>query len=203
MLLLATAMPVWATPEEDFREGRRAYFAGDMAGATTLLKKSADVGYAPAQALLARLLRQVDSVNEALEYFRKSAAQGYTEAQFELGAMYATGEGVKRNPVEARRWMIRAAENGHRPAIIVMADAYIKGGLDLDENERTGPAARQWIRSAADNGYVPALEYLARAYRNGTLGLAVDLKQAEILEARAKTMRGTRAAGKGKKRDHD
>jgi len=197
--LLAAATPLRAAAEDDYREGRRAYFAGDMAGASTLLRKSADLGFAPAQALLGRVLKQTDSVDEALAYFRKSAAQGYAEAQFELGAMYAAGEGVGRDPLEARRWMARAAQAGHRSAIVVMAEAYLGGGLGLAEGERSGPAALEWIRLAAEHGHAPALDRLAAAYRNGEMGLAVDARQARSLEARAREARG-RKPGAGSSR---
>lgn len=200
LLLFAVSMPLRAGPEEDYREGRKAYFAGDMAGATTLLRKSADLGSAPAQALLGRVLRQTDSTDEALEYFRRSAAQGYTEAQFELGAMYAAGEGVGRDPAEARRWMTRAAQAGHRPAIVVLADAYIGGGLGVEEAERRGPEALQWIRLAAEHGHAPALDRLAAAYRNGEMGLGVNVQEAAALEVRARAARGLKPAAGARRR---
>jgi TPR repeat protein len=31
---------------------------------------------------------------EAVSWYRKAAEQGYAEAQFNLGIMYATGEGI-------------------------------------------------------------------------------------------------------------
>ncbi len=190
--LLACAAAAHAGPEEDYREGRRAFFAGDMAGASTHLQRAADGGYAPAQALYGRLLRQTDATEQALAYLRKAAAQDNFEAQFELGSMYAAGEGVARDPAEARRWLERAAHGGYRPAIVVLADAYIGGGLDLGEDARNGAAALSWIRRAARHDHAPALERLARAYREGDMGLAADSQQAAALEAKA---RAARAAG--------
>lgn len=190
VLLLAAAAPLHADPEAEYRDGRRAFFAGDMSGATTLLRKAADRDHAPAQALLARVLRHTDGTAEALQYLRKAAAQGYAEAQFELGAAYAAGEGVKRDPEEARRWMTRAAQGGYRSAIVVMADAYIGGGLGIEDSERSGAAALEWIRRAAEHGHAPALQRLAAAYRAGEMGLVANAAAAAALEAKARAVGG-------------
>lgn len=197
-MALATA-PAFAGPEEDYQAGTKAYREGDVIGAMAVLRKAADARHPAAQALLADILDKAEFNEEAVAYYRKSAAQGNPDGEFGLGVMYSAGEGVKRDLVEARAWITRAADKGHRLAINELARAYMAGGLGVDDAQRNSPAALQWIRRAADNGYVPALEYLARAYRSGALGLAVDLKQAEILESRVKAMRGASAAGKGKK----
>jgi hypothetical protein len=48
---------------------------------------------------------------EALNWFRKSAAQGDPDAQNALGQMYEDGEGVERNCTEAATWYRLAAEH--------------------------------------------------------------------------------------------
>lgn len=197
--LAAFAACAFAGPQEDYAAGAKAYRAGDVSGAMALLRKSADAGHAPSQVLLADILDKAGFDEEAVAYYRKAAGKGSADGEFGLGAMYASGEGVKRDLAEARKWFTRAAEKGHSQAVNVLAQAYMRGELGLDERGREGPAALAWIRRAADNGYVPALQYLARAYRAGELGLAIDVKQAEALEARAGAILGT-AAEKGKKR---
>ena len=42
--------------------------------------------------------------------FRLSAEQGYVEAQFNLGMMYADGQGVAEDYTEAIKWLKLAAE---------------------------------------------------------------------------------------------
>ncbi len=192
MLLLAAAGLALASPEQDYQDGRRAYFAGDMAGASALLQKAADHGHAPAQALYGILLKRTDDVAGALEYLRRAAEQGNHEAQFELGSMYAGGEGVARDPLAARRWIEGAARAGHRASIVAMAEAYLRGGLGLDAPERDGPAALEWLRLAADHGHAPALERLAAAYRRGEFGLAVNEREAAALETKARGRKGAR-----------
>lgn len=187
-----------ASPDDDYRLGRRDYFAGDMAGASLHLQRAADAGHAPAQALYGRLLRQTDSPGQALAYLRKAAAQDNREAQFELGSMYATGDGVARDAAEARRWLERAARGGYRPALVALADAYADGGLGLDDDARNGPEALAWLRLAAEHDHPGALQRLAQAYRKGELGLAADPQQAAALEARARTLLGLKPKAGGR-----
>ena len=47
--------------------------------------------------------------SDATKWFRLAADQGNIEAQFQLGLMYATGEGVYKNYLDARKWFREAA----------------------------------------------------------------------------------------------
>jgi len=200
-LLAWHACAVWAAPEDDYRAGAAAYRGGDVVQAMALLKKSADVGHAPSQSLLAYILDKAEFNDEAIAYYRKAAAQGDAEGEFGLGSMYASGEGVKRDPAEARKWITRAAERGHVSAIKVLALAYVKGELGINEAERGSAEALRWLRRAADSGDVPAMEHLVLAYRTGAYGLVVDLKQAEALAAKVRAAQGVAEKGAAKKRD--
>jgi TPR repeat protein len=201
LLLVWHACVAWAAPEDDYRAGAEAYRGGDVVQAMARLKASADAGYAPAQSLLAYILNQAEFNDEAVAYYRKAAAQGDAEGEFGLGSMYAAGEGVKRDPAEARKWITRAAERGHVSAIRLLALAYIKGELGIDEAERGSADALRWVRRAADSGDVPAMEQLALAYRTGAYGLVVDLKQAEEFGAKVRAAQGVAAKGVAKKRE--
>jgi TPR repeat protein len=50
--------------------------------------------------------------NESINGVRKAAEQGNAEAQFNLGFMYAHGQGVPQDYAEAVRWYSKAAEQG-------------------------------------------------------------------------------------------
>ena len=179
-----------AAPEDDFRVGSEAFRRGDVVEAMALLKKPADAGHAPSQALLAYILDKAEFNDEAVGYFRKAAAQGDRDGEFGLGSMYAAGEGVKRDPVEARNWITRAAEKGHANAINALAQAYINGDLGIGEAQRTGPEALRWVRRAADAGFLPAVTNLAQAYRTGGYGLTISAEQAALLDAKARALSG-------------
>lgn len=200
VLLVWQSWAVWAAPGDDFRAGSQAFREGDVVQAMAVLKKSADAGHAPSQSLLAYILDKAEFNDEAIAYYRKAAAQGDAEGEFGLGSMYAAGEGVKRDPAEARKWITRAAEKGHAAAINALAEAYIKGGLGIDEKQRSSAEALVWVRRATDSGYVPAMEQLAVAYRSGAYGLAVDVKQAEALDVKVRAARGIAEKGAEKKK---
>lgn len=176
--------------EDDYKEALQLYNRGDVASAINILRKGADGGHAASQALLADILDQSDYNEEAVAYYRKAAAQGNADAEFGLGRMYLTGEGVKRDVAEARTWILRAAERSHVLATAVIAQAYMKGELGIADNERQSETAYKWIRRAADQGHLPSLEYLAVGYRKGVNGLSMDAMQAEIYEARVKQVKG-------------
>ena len=193
----ALSTAAYAAPaDDDYRAGLKAYQGGDFLGAMTLLRKPADGGHAASQALLAEILDKSEYDDQAVAYYRKSAAQGHPDGEFGLGTMYANGEGVKRDLNEARAWIAKAAEKGHVQATNTLAHAYMTGGLALDEQSRSSPAALTWIRKAADANYIPAIEYLAKAYRTGSAGLTADAKQADALEAKVRSLRGVRAVDK-------
>ena len=52
----------------------------------------------------------------AVEWFTKSAEQGYASAQFALGLAYYYGKGVDPDPEQATFWLKKAAEQDHADA---------------------------------------------------------------------------------------
>ena len=48
---------------------------------------------------------------EAVKWYRKAAEQGFAEAQYNLGVMYAKGEGVRQNYKIAKKWFGKACDN--------------------------------------------------------------------------------------------
>ena len=196
---LCFALTAFAAAEDDYREGLKFYRTGDVTTAMARLKKAADIGHAQAQVLLADILDQAEFNDDAVNYYRKAAEQGNPDGEFGLGNMYANGEGVKRDVAEARKWIARAADKKHPRATTVLAQAYISGGLGIEEKERGGEDAQRRIMRAAEVNYLPAMDYLAKAYRTGMLGLAVDVMQAETMEAKARAVRGIVVSRKLKK----
>lgn len=181
-----------AGPAEDYAEGTKQYAAGDLIAAMPYLQRAADAGHAAAQAAMGEILDQADSADEAIGYYRKSAAQGNADGQFGLGTMLAAGQVAPKNPAEAHKWIVLAAEQGHKLAINELALAYINGGLDIPENSRQSTEALRWIRAAADGGYLTAMEKMAAAYRNGELGLGIDTKAADQWAEKVRKARGIR-----------
>lgn len=190
-----------AGPEEDYQAGLKSYQDGDVVGAMPGLRKAANAGHAKAQVLLAELLDRSEFDEEAVAYYRKAADQGDADGMFGYGVMVAAGEGVKKkDPAEGRRWIQKAAEQGHKQAIAVIGQAYLKAELGITESQRATPEALRWIELAAHHDYLPAVDALADAYRTGS-GLAVtaNAKLAEEYLAQANRLRGIDPAKKKKK----
>lgn len=89
----------------------------DMRKALQLSKMASDSGDACAQCNFANAMRMTGKNEEALRYYRLSADQGFTEAEFSLGLVYRLADcGVEVDNDEATRWFARAASKGHRNA---------------------------------------------------------------------------------------
>ncbi len=71
--------------------------------------------------------RQNKYVSSNLRELRNRAVQGDVAAQYALGMLYATGEGVKQNYVQALAWFRQAAEQGDVRAQAKMAAWYAAG----------------------------------------------------------------------------
>jgi len=53
----------------------------------------------------------------AIAYYTYAASQGYVPAQYILGILYANGNQVARDVVEAHAWLSLAAGQKHEPAV--------------------------------------------------------------------------------------
>jgi TPR repeat protein len=64
---------------------------------------------------------------KAVEWFRKAAEQGNSDAQLDLSACYFKGEGVHEDSAEAVTWLRKAAEQGHVEAQANLGRCYYHG----------------------------------------------------------------------------
>ena len=72
----------------------------------------------------------------AFKWFSLAAKQGYAPAQFNVGVMYANGEGVQESTTNATFWFSNAARQGDLEATYFLAEAYEKGeGVPIDRQE--------------------------------------------------------------------
>lgn len=181
------------SPEEDYQAAQKAGKDEDLMEMGFLLRRAADRGHAQAQAEVAHLLIYGTAAKEGMEYYRKSADQGNADGQFGLGLEYAQGNPVtKQDYVEARKWIVLAADQGQRDAISLMAKSYVEGGLGLDEKARSGPETAKWIMRAADINDIPAIKALISAYQTGKYGLPVDQKKAGDMQAKLNNLLGVK-----------
>lgn len=120
---------------------------------------------------------------KAFELYKLSAAYGYAEAQFRMGACHERGQGVKRNVPVAISWYIRAelsaagdiadgsavADETQQELLHILRDnprfaeerddtSFVNGGI-LEEI----PIAE--LRHAAEQGSENAIHHLAQLYK--------------------------------------
>ena len=76
------------------------------------------------------------SAQDNLDTVRQAAEQGDATAQFNLGNMYANGEGVPKDDAEAVKWFRLAADQGYAAAQLNLGAAYTNGqGVLKDDAE--------------------------------------------------------------------
>ena len=86
---------------------------------------------------------------EAFKYCKKSAEQGHEEAQFNLGVMYAKGQGVKQDYFKAFEWYQKAAEQGNADAQCFLGFMYYNG----EGVRQNYTKAKEYFGLACDNKY--------------------------------------------------
>ena len=103
----------------------------------------------------------------------ESAMQGEAEAQFNLGVMYHTGEGVTQDYSEAVRWYQKAAKQGDAKAQFNLGVMYYHGeGVAEDKRE-----AVRWYQKVAKQGDADAQYNLGWMYHTGE-GVTQDYSEA-------------------------
>ena len=63
-----------------------------------------------------RVSRIPQDYKQAVKWYTKAAEQGDADAQYNLGLMYANGQGVPQDNVYAHMWFNLGAANGNEPA---------------------------------------------------------------------------------------
>jgi hypothetical protein len=107
---------------------------------------------------------------EAVRWFRKSAEQGFVEAQYNLGTMCLEGQGLVQSDNEAAMWFRKSAEQGLANAQYNLGKMYFEGrGLVQSDSE-----AVKWLRKASEQGFAEA------SYTLGLIGVIQREKEASV-----------------------
>jgi len=115
------------------------------------MQKHADKGNAEAMTVLGRAycdggkgLEQ--DQQRAFQLYESAAAQGYVQAQTQLGHCYQDGEGVEINHETAAQWFRRAAEQGLPHAQSILGALFFVG---MGVAQSYGEAVKWWRLAAA------------------------------------------------------
>jgi TPR repeat protein len=139
------------------------------------MKRSAEMGYGPAQLALGYFYETGENVAQnsstAADWYKRAALNGEVTAQWVLGRLYYTGSaGVRRDPGEAEKWLLQAAQKGDPNG------QYLLGLVKEDRNYTEAP---EWFRKAAEQGLPQAQQKLGIILKNGR-GVPTDKQEAYI-----------------------
>ena len=99
----------------------------------------------------------------ALKEWQPIAEQGDPNAQYNLGLLYAKGQGVSRDLAKAAEWYHKAADQGVPAAEYNLGVMYSNGeGVPQDTS-----TARKWFLKAAQKGIGVAQDSLGSIYDEG------------------------------------
>ena len=137
---------------------------GDVDQALAAARLSATAGDVVAQFSLGAILYYGSAdTAEAIDWFRKAAAQSYAPAELQMGQLYDFGFGVRPDDAEALSWYRKAAVHGSAAGQRAVADFYRTGrGVAADAVE-----AVRWYRRAADADDLRAQYELGQMYFDG------------------------------------
>lgn len=101
------------------------------------------------------------------------AKNGDSDAQCQLGLLYAKGDDVKQSYEEAFRWFLLSANQGNSRANHFLGICYLEGkGVEQDYSE-----AVEWFRKAAEQGIAGSQVVMGYCYENGK-GVEKDCDEA-------------------------
>jgi TPR repeat protein len=129
----------------------------------------ADSGNAEAYAAVAR-----GDYAAARKTWAALAKQGDAEAQYNLGVMYANGDGGRKDLPAALKWFRVAASAGHAQAQYNLGVMYANG----EGVRHSGREAANWLQQSAGQGLAKAQYSLGLLYEEG-LGGEPDLAEAQ------------------------
>ena len=111
----------------------------------------------------------------AVMWYMEMAKNGDADAQYNLGSVYETGFGVKRDPDEAVRWYKEAATQDHQLAQLKLGIMYVLG----EGTRQSIIKGTSWIQSAADNGNKFAVELYNRVLAPD---IVLEMSAAEVIK---------------------
>ncbi len=151
-------LPFWGLNSIVVRPFHRFWFSRSEDPAPEATGAKAEGGDAEAQFSLGlRLAHDGDAQNyvQAAHWYLKAAEQNHARAQFNLGVMYATGQGVPHDDARSLMWIGKAACLGEPGAQYMLGMKQWRVSLDEGpENARESRIeAHKWLRLAAERGY--------------------------------------------------
>lgn len=117
--------------KQDMERAEDAFNREDVVKAVALLRRAAEQNYIPAQVRLGEILDYAEHDEEAVGWYMMAANQGDAAGEYNLGSMYAVGEGIEIDFKKAVYWTARSAKKDYLAAVKSLAQSYRMGGMGL------------------------------------------------------------------------
>jgi len=172
---LAHAAPILSNLDNAFKYWDKGKFSLVEQELLPLAKyKPDEKSSAIAQAYLGQLyLYDLKDYSKALKWLTKSADKGYSAAQYDLGTMYQSGDGVDVDYKKAFDYYLKSAEQDFEDAQAQLALFYGLGkGIEKNHTK-----AAYWHKKAAKGGVQKSMVFLGISYYSGR-GIGRDIKEA-------------------------
>ncbi len=168
LLFIGISPAAFADVPAEYAIAEQAMDEQDLNEAAIHYRKAAEQNYLPAQTALGELLYASQDFEAAFGWFLMSAYQGDAAGAYDLGKLYAEGNGVEQNLNKAVYWITHSAEKNYLPAAESLAIAYRDGlyGLAKDPDK-----AQIWesrlpgLRAASQKELLEKLAALKAAQR--------------------------------------
>ncbi len=155
----------------------------------------------------ARALAGAGDFAKAIEIIRPAAEAGNPDAQAFLGEAYATGQGVRRDPALALKWLKPPADQGHAGAMLALGRLLIEGGGGIEQDYLT---AAEMFTTLMKRGEAEAFTEYGRMLEMGLMGVDGAAEAARIWQkgaalgsaASAWLLGGLYREGRGVEEDH-
>lgn len=137
---------------------RRVFCAALPSARLLAVQQAAESGDANAQFALGIHFSsgsRIPHFAQAAHWYRKAADQDHALAQFNLGQMFAHGQGQPQDEAAAVRWIRKSAEGGDAGAQFNLGSRYHRHsvGVDAMDNAESRIEAYKWYTLAAAQGY--------------------------------------------------
>ena len=113
------------------------------------------------------------STDELFQLINQPARRGNTEAQFYLGKMFQSGNGISKNESEALNWFKRSAGRNNVNAQYELGLIY-QHGKGVKTNINT---AKKWYKKCADQGHYDAQNILTKLAQNDKVKKEKNVKE--------------------------
>jgi TPR repeat protein len=98
------------------------------------------------------------------------AAKGDANGMYALATLHFAGEGTSQNTQQAIHWFRKAAEQGHRLAMLALSNLLFEG-----DDQKLQDEAFKWLKAAAEKGEPTAQIWLGNYYLDGHQALGKDI----------------------------